>query len=68
MSPAPPSPTAIGERDFYAPRGTLHEAGFFADQDEMYQGWAHLNRKGAKVMTHWLAEYIAPLLGEAPKQ
>ncbi len=61
-------PPAIGERDFYAARGTLHEAGFFADQDAMYQGWAHLNRKGTEAMTDWLSERIAPLLGEAPKK
>ena len=57
-------PAAIGERDFYAARGARHEAGFLADQDAMYQGWAHLNRKGAEVMTDWLSERIAPLLGE----
>lgn len=55
-------PPTIAARDFYAARGPVLDAGFFANQDTQYQGWAHLNRAGALKMTAWLAGQIAPLL------
>jgi len=59
-------PTTIAARDFYAARGQVLDANFFADQDTQYQGWAHLNRAGALKMTDWLSTQIAPLLEAKP--
>lgn len=55
-------PTTIAAQDFYAARGTVLDGGFVSDQPDLYEGWAHLNRRGALVMTDWVADQIAPIL------
>jgi hypothetical protein len=55
-------PTTIDAQDFYAARGTVLNGGFVAQQPDLYEGWAHLNRRGAAEMTDWVADRIAPLM------
>jgi len=50
------------EEAFYAQYGPVFDASFVADQDKLYQDYAHLNRTGAFMLTDWLSDRVALLL------
>ncbi|QYE35108.1 hypothetical protein KZX46_20730 [Polymorphobacter sp. PAMC 29334] len=57
-------PHVIQERAFYEQFGPIIDASFLSDHDEYYSDVAHLNQRGAAVLTHWLAPRIADLISE----
>jgi hypothetical protein len=59
-------PHVIQERAFYERYGPIIDASFLSDHDDYYADAAHLNRRGAAVLTNWLAPRIAALVPERP--
>lgn len=55
-------PANVVRPTIYSPLGPLLSAGFIASQDAHYYNLAHLNPKGAAIVTDWLAPQIEPLL------
>ncbi len=51
--------TTIADRDFYARYGTIVDVGDLAHDAALFQGFAHLNRRGALVASDRLAAAIA---------
>lgn len=57
-------PSDVQEEAFYRQYGPLWNAAFLSSHTELYADYAHLTIAGAKVMTAWLAPYVAQSLGE----
>ena len=49
----------VQEQKFYSQYGPVWNAGFLSSHTELYADYAHLTIAGAKVMTAWLAPYVA---------
>ena len=56
------SSRTIVDRDFYERLGPIVDNGDLATQDRLFQGWAHLNRNGALLVSDRLAVAVAGLL------
>jgi hypothetical protein len=53
----------VQEERFYRQYGPVWNAGFLSSRTELYADYAHLTVAGAKIMTAWLAPYVAEDLG-----
>ncbi len=56
------SARTITDRAFYERLGPIQDNGDLATQDRLFQGWAHLNRNGALLVSDRLAAAVAKLL------
>lgn len=56
-------PADVQEQRFYNQYGPVWNAGFMAPHTELYADYAHLTIAGAKILTAWLAPYVAQDLG-----
>jgi hypothetical protein len=52
-------PDSLQEQKFYDSFGPVWNAGFLAPHAEWYGDYGHLTRKGALVLTDWLADRVA---------
>ncbi len=55
-------PPGVVEDDFYRAHGRLLNPGFVAHDSKLYYNLAHLNERGAAVLTDWLVPQVAALL------
>jgi hypothetical protein len=56
-------PSGVQEEKFYRQYGPVWNAGFLSSHTELYADYGHLTIAGAKVLTTWLAPYVAQSLG-----
>lgn len=59
-------PSDVQEEKFYRQYGPVWNAGFLSSHAELYADYGHLTVAGAKIMTAWLAPYVAGSLGASP--
>jgi hypothetical protein len=55
-------PSSVQEEAFYRQYGPVWNAGFLSSHTELYADYGHLTIAGAKVLTAWLAPYVAESL------
>jgi hypothetical protein len=56
-------PSQVQEERFYSQYGPVWNAGFLSPHPDLYADYGHLTVAGAKILTTWLAPYVAGSLG-----
>lgn len=58
-------PSTLQEADLYSRYGKIWNAGFLSTHPELYSDYAHVDTRGAEVLTDWLVEPVAAELEKA---
>ncbi len=60
-------PSDVQEERFYRQYGPVWNAGFLSGHTELYADYGHLTVAGGKILTAWLAPYVAGSLATPPE-